>query len=451
MSYSIELTIYMIAELTSQNHSVPDPIQGIIELPIWLIETINTPAIRRMMFIRQLGLKAYLDFPGAIHTRYSHSLGTMHLAGRMADMLSTKMKRKGKEMISSSLNDNKNNIAAAGFFHDVAHGPFSHAVDFVMQKIIGKTHEQLAEEIIKKFIPSSIEDWGINRNAIVQLIMPKKHRHPFLGQLINGPLDSDKLDYLLRDAYHVGLRYSFDLNQFLRSYTIIGDEQDISGCILGLDPRKESIVTAELFIMIWKSMYDLVYYAERSRIAEKMLEKAILLNQDDETIKEAFKLNEFLKFDDEAMLSLIERLGETEHLLAPRDPRRLYSKVIEKELNKDTFDMTTKFLAELGGNSDKLSDVLSLQLNDEFTLHKYELICDIVKSRVPREIYLDEVDESLHEVELRARSDVIGAIRPRNVIKVYAAPPVQERVKTRDINEKLQNMIEGSLDYGKAD
>jgi len=67
---------------------VTDPIHGTIEMPRWLVNISKEKAVRRMMFIRQLGLKAYVDFPGAIHTRYSHLLGVMHLSGEIVDLLS---------------------------------------------------------------------------------------------------------------------------------------------------------------------------------------------------------------------------------------------------------------------------------------------------------------------------------------------------------------------------
>ena len=123
----------------------PDPIQGTIELPQWLVNIKDERAIRRMMFIRQLGLKAYMDFPAAIHTRYSHALGTMHLAGECADLLYTKMKNKG--IVAKNLDSNKENLIAAGFFHDIGHGPFSHAVDYVMKTITNKSHEEMCEDM----------------------------------------------------------------------------------------------------------------------------------------------------------------------------------------------------------------------------------------------------------------------------------------------------------------
>jgi uncharacterized protein len=329
-----------------QTHQLPDPIQGTIEFPPWLVSINDVPSVRRMMSIRQLGLKAYMNFPGAIHTRYSHALGTMHLAGNMVDMLSNKMRKKGKELIATNLVNNKNNVMAAGFLHDIGHAPFSHAADYVLKLMTGKSHEEMAEEIINQKIPSEIENWGITKNSVIQLIGPKTHDFPFLHQIIDGPLDSDKLDYLLRDAYHVGLRYSFDLSHFSRSYTVIGKEDDLSGCILGLDYTRQAIVTAELFIVIWKSMYDLVYLVEQSRIAEKMLEKAFLLHKTDSIIRDMFQLEEFVRGDDESMLARLKKTGsDINRFIAAEDPKRLYIPMFESELTKKYFKMPSDFIA----------------------------------------------------------------------------------------------------------
>lgn len=430
----------------SQSYYFPDPIQGTIELPPWLVSIKDTPAVRRMMFIRQLGLKAYIDFPGAIHTRYSHALGTMHLAGRMTKMLIEKMQNKGKTHIAQNLKDNLNNIMAAGFLHDIGHAPFSHAADFVLKKITGKTHEELSEVIVKDKIPSEIEDHGITKSSVIQLIKTRGHRNPFLSHIINGPLDSDKLDYLLRDAYHVGLKYSFDLDHFLRSFTVLGENSDLSTCILGLDSTKQAIVTAELFIVIWKSMYDLVYFIKNSRIAEKMLEKAFLLNDNDPSIKEMFQLDNFLRCNDENMLDKLENMGtEIAQLLAPENPARLYKEVLDKELTETNYKMTPNFIAKLENDPDELADVLSLRLAEELGQSKYSIICDIVKSKAPREIYLDN-NGSSGEVYLRNKSDIVGIMKAKNTLKVYISPIILKQVEPKDIERKLVEMIEGDSD-----
>jgi len=434
--------------MSTQSHFVPDPIHGTIELPNWLVQIIHEPAIRRMMFIRQLGLKAYIDFPGAIHTRYSHALGTMHLSGKMIEMLCNKMRDKGMNIISDNLQNNKNNVMAAAFLHDVAHGPFSHVMDFVMRKISGKTHEELAENIILKVLPAELENWGITKNSLVQLIKGS-HEHQFLRQIINGPLDADKLDYLLRDAHHVGYRYSFDLDHFLRSYTILGEEKDMTKCVLGLDSSQQAIVTAELFLVIWRSMYDLVYHVEGSRICEKMLEKAMLLCKDDSAIRNTFDIQGFLDLDDEKLLSLLRNSKcNIKRLLAVRESGRMYTKVSQKELKESEFKMTTPFLSMLRKDPDELSDKLSLQLNRCLNKAKYTVICDIVRSRTPEQICLDEIGKDGQEVELSTKSKLVGAIQPINVLKVYVEPTVAKELKKDKIDNRVGELVEGGLNLG---
>jgi len=428
----------------SQSHYVPDPIQGTIELPHWLTVIKDEPVVRRMMFIRQLGLKAYMDFPGAIHTRYSHALGTMCLAGKMSEMLSEKLgNKRGKQVIAKNLKDNKNNIMAAGFLHDIAHAPFSHAADFVLRKITGKSHEELCEDIIKTKIPSEIENWGITKSSVIQLIISRAHNYPFLSQIINGPLDSDKLDYLLRDAYHVGLKYSFDLDHFLRSYTVLGEEDELKNCILGLDLTQQAIVTAELFLVIWKSMYDLVYFVEQSRISEKMLEKAFLLCKDESSVRDMFKIDDYVEANDESMSEQLKKMGSNiAQFLAFEDPKRLYSDQLQLELNKKKYKMKPGFFAELEDDPDELSDQLSLRLAEELKQEKYSLICDIVKSKAPREIYLDPANTKETEIQLRTKSDIVGALKARNMLKVYVRPTVLRNLNKKHIQEVLKTLVE---------
>jgi len=131
-----------------------DPLFGKIEIPQWLAKIKDEPATHRMMRIKQLGLKAFIDFPNANHTRYSHSLGTMFLAGRLADLLIKKEESRTagcRSRLKDNLKNNKNVLMAAGFFHDIGHGPFSHVLDFVLEEKFKRSHEEIATEIVKGF------------------------------------------------------------------------------------------------------------------------------------------------------------------------------------------------------------------------------------------------------------------------------------------------------------
>lgn len=287
---------------------------------------------------------------------------------------------------------------------------------------------------------------------MIQLIGPRTHNYPFLSHIINGPLDSDKLDYLLRDAYHVGLKYSFDLDNFLRWYVVLGEEENLEHCVLGLENTKQAVVTAELFLVIWKSMYELVYFAEQSRIAEKMLEKAFLLREDDQAIKGMFDIDNYVKGNDESMLSQLKKMGnDVVQLLAAENPKLLYSKKLEVELTakkpnvkltKNNFRMTSRFLAELENQPDELSDQLSLRLAEELRQEKYSLICDIIKSKAPKKIYLDNSGTSESEIELSTKSDIVGELKAKNLLKIYVAPTILKKIDYTHMSGTVKKLVE---------
>src|SRR2546422_4301713 len=140
-----------------------------IRPPPWLTAIETSTPVRRMTLIRQLGLKAYIDFPGAIHTRYSHALGVMELSGRLTDLLIAKLEKMGKPNSVSNLKSNRNTIAAAGFLHDIGHGPFSHAVDYPLRKFSKKTHEEISTVIVSHDL-RELEDHGIPIDSVNKII-----------------------------------------------------------------------------------------------------------------------------------------------------------------------------------------------------------------------------------------------------------------------------------------
>jgi HD superfamily phosphohydrolase len=424
-----------------------DPVHGRIEIPPWLTRIDRTPAVRRMMFIRQLGLKAYIDFPGAIHTRYLHGLGAMHLAGKISDLLAEKEKEKGHTAIAENLHASKNALMAAGFLHDIGHGPFSHAVDYAMKTISGKSHEDLAAEIIDKKLETLESHDHIPLSSIKQIIT-RNHKLRFISEIINGPLDVDKLDYLIRDAHNVGLRYNIDVDHFANSFTILGDVRDFEKCYLGLDDTPEAIITAEIFILIWKSMYDLVYYVEQSRIAEKMLEKAVLKGtEDNPNLSVHFTdLDKFIELNDDGLLSLLEQSGTfAKEVVSGVREKRLYENAkIDLLLNEEDVKMSGKFLTDLTSSEDgaSLGEDLTRKVCGELGIDPYQIICDIIKSRVPRRIDVDDIDPETKEPrELKEKSDILPHIEQRNVLKVYSHPGFttdEKRLRT-EVIKSIEN------------
>lgn len=395
-------------------------------MPSWLVRISKERSVRRMMFIRQLGLKAYVDYPGAIHTRYSHVQGVMHLAGRVVDLLHEYQEKNGKPDIAENLERNKANIMAAGFLHDIGHGPFSHVIDFVLKRFSGKSHEDIGAELINKF--DVLEKEGMSINSI-QKIISGKHDYPFISNIINGQLDVDKLDYLLRDAYHVGLKYSLDLNHFIKNFIILGvDKSPLTQCELGLKNTPQAIVTAEMFIVIWKSMYDLVYHVENSRIAEKMLEKSLLMRCEDDIdySKNFIDTKKFVELDDEKLLDELRNgSGLSAQLANGIRENQLYEKIEDYELDFKNYTFSNEFTSKIFDNSDELSDELSKSLAEKAKLGEYQIICDIVKSRTPKPIHIDNYNTAGEPIELKSESEIIKAIQTKFRLKIYLDPSLK--------------------------
>lgn len=427
---------------SSKRYLIPDPIAGMIELPTWLVKMRDEDAIRRMFFIRQLGLKAYIDYPGAIHTRYSHSLGTMHLAGKLTDLLIKKMDDKGNRVIAENLATNRDEIIAAGFLHDIAHGPFSHCVDYPLKLLNHLTHEELASKVIMEYLPDDFGNW-VDRQQVIKIIKGK-HDYPFISQIIDGPIDVDKLDYLLRDAHHVGLKYSFDLDHFLGSHTILGNQEELFTCKLGLENTPQSIVANEIFLVMWKGMYDLVYHIKDSRIAEKMLEKAILKNKNEEKIMESFqKIDKFIQLEDDKLLNILSGLNEeTNKIIKNIKKNELYKSSLTRDLDSKIFEMSPNFLKELE-NMNNLSENITNEINEKMGCAQYSCICDIVVSKAPKDIHLDELDNETGEYKLlRDKSNVVGALKSEKQILVYSDPTLNN-ISEDEIFNVVKEVVEG--------
>lgn len=429
--------------LVSRN-VVIDPVHGAIEIPSWLKKIIDYPAVRRMLFIRQLGLKGIIEYPGAFHNRYSHSLGVMHLANRLIDKLINKA---DSPDLRDVLKTNKNTVAAAAFFHDIGHGPFSHVLDYPLESICGRNHEEIAGEIISAFFREELEDEGIPHRRVISLIKGT-HRYSFLNKVINGPIDVDKLDYVLRDSYYVGLNFGFDLDFFLEQYAVLGDPQVLEECDLGLENSIEAIDCAEVFLLIWKTMYDVVYFAPNARVAEKMLEKAILIaaNLSNDFKQSLCEIKRFSELHDVNLLEILSNIGDFPKDVVRRIRENDLFKRVEivgwkslKELN-----LPASFVTRLSENPDALSDELSKKFCEEMGLDIYSVICDIIVSKTPKEEIHLLSPKKEEPLEIGLKSPIITTLREdrKVMVVIYLEPSKFEELRKKyGGNRRLQGRL----------
>jgi len=225
-----------------------DPVHGFITIPDELIfGLMNHPCFQRLTRIRQLGL-TYLVYPGALHTRFNHAIGAMHLMDEAIEIL----KQKGFEITP----EEKQAALAAILLHDVGHGPFSHALENSL--IHNVSHEDISLRLMEKL---DEEMNGQLRMAI--RIFKGTYKKKFLHQLVSSQLDVDRLDYLSRDSFFTGVSEGvIGTERILKMMTIANDD---------LAVEEKGIYSVERFIIARRLMYWQVYFHKTVVAAEQML------------------------------------------------------------------------------------------------------------------------------------------------------------------------------------
>jgi HD superfamily phosphohydrolase len=243
---------------------IRDPVHDVIafrlEMPTeaLLFRLLSAAEVQRLRRVRQLGL-ASLAYPGADHSRYSHSLGVMETARQIIEQL-----RRSFYMPEEDVAD----CLAAALLHDVGHGPFSH----VFERVSGVKHETLTERAILD--PDSdvhrilIEHDRAMPHRIVELMRCRSPRMYFCD-ILSSQLDADRLDYLLRDNLMTGSQYGdYDLTWLLHAFTIDESSQRLAIIAKGVS-------AVEAYLQARYHMYRNVYFHKVVRSAEGMVKLAL--------------------------------------------------------------------------------------------------------------------------------------------------------------------------------
>jgi HD superfamily phosphohydrolase len=363
---------------------VHDPIHGSIVIDGPFLEILDRHEMQRLHSIKQLGL-GNMVFPGANHTRFEHSMGVYHLAGRMAEALG--MDREDTQT-----------LRAAAFLHDICHPPFSHTMEEIMENETSMDHMELARKLIFGEVPTYLERDadllggtepiaellernGISADEVCNLIAnpltnddegldvfssPSTGKQSYFAskdyahQVIHGPVDADQMDYLIRDAHYTGVSHgAIDMDRLLSQMQIFNGKMVLN---------KGGIVAAEGLMVSRALMYTSVYYHKTVRIVEMMLTKAAEVSGLD--LSKLYLMNDFDLLS--ALLSSESR--KTSYLTRSVLYRRLYKKAYALY----TIDMTDDEKASLTKYTDYTSrKALETQIAEEASIDPTEVIVDM--------------------------------------------------------------------------
>ena len=241
---------------------INDPVFGFLNIPDGVLFTIlQHPYMQRLNRIRQLGLSFFV-YPGAMHSRFLHSLGAMHL---MHEAI-TSLCEKGVDITEKEATA----AMAAILMHDVGHGPFSHVFEEAGMLPAGMSHEDISlmmmEEIKEEFRTSAVND-GLEILTMAIDIFQDKYPKHFLHQLISSQLDVDRLDYLCRDSFFCGVTEGSVASARILKMMNVKDGR--------LVVEAKGIYSVEKFLVARRLMYWQVYLHHTSVAAEQVLIKIL--------------------------------------------------------------------------------------------------------------------------------------------------------------------------------
>jgi hypothetical protein len=293
-----------------------DPIHRFIELDGGEVALLELPVVQRLRRLRQLGL-AYLAFPSAEHSRFSHALGALAIGTRAFDALYAEV---------PAANARRRLLRASLLLHDLGHGPFSHACEAVLGvKHEARTHSILALPDVR----AALEALEVEPAAVLALVTGTAEADPVLRELVSGPnLDADRMDYLLRDAYFTGVALgTYDVEQLLASLRVL---ESGGRRALGIDGR--GMVALESFVLARYMMFATVYFHHTTRAFERVLGDVLTQLWPDPRKLDA--IDEFLAWDDFRVIDAIRDL-DSDEARALRERHTIYRLAAEFNAERD--------------------------------------------------------------------------------------------------------------------
>jgi HD superfamily phosphohydrolase len=232
----------------NKNKIFNDPIYGFITINHDIIfDLIEHPYFQRLRRIKQLGL-THLVYPGALHTRFHHALGTMHLMQKAIEVI----RSKGHTITE----EEAEGVSIAILLHDIGHGPFSHALEHSI--VNGISHE----EISTLFMDELNHKFKGKLNLALE-IFRNEYKKKFLYQLVSSQLDMDRIDYLKRDSFYSGVSEGeVNTDRLITMLNVKNDELVI---------EEKGIYSVEQFIIARRLMYWQVYLHKTVLSAENLL------------------------------------------------------------------------------------------------------------------------------------------------------------------------------------
>lgn len=345
-----------------------DNIHGIIEIPQYIKNIIDTKEFQRLRKIKQLGL-VYNVFISASHNRFEHSIGVYYLTNKYIEIL-----QKFNKNIIITEQEHKL-ICIAALIHDIGHGPFSHLFD----ELTTSCHEYRSIKIFQymnckynfNFTDDDIQFIGdiINPERINLLTKHKK----FLYQIVsnNNGIDVDRMDYILRDIKMTGLNYGIEIEQIMKNSLIIQNENKQLEIIF----KDKAYLQIQNFFWVRYTLYKNICNHITVRSLEAMIKDILIL------INPIFKITETIQKEDwENFILINDSIIDTAYFICQKDKTNLENQKIINLIDRINNRNLYRFKEEITSNKEIIEEKYS-KLNNTDILYDFSSIKYLSKEK----------------------------------------------------------------------
>ena len=443
--------------MQAKRQRIRDPLHDLIEFGcepfdqmLWRV--IQTPSFQRLRRVRQLGFSEYV-YPGATHTRFSHSLGVYHIAKHLLRVI---RERSDSAHFSDQL---AQHAIAAALVHDVGHGPFSHAFEDVGKQLNLKMvrHEDVSDAIIRSGDVGKVFD-GMHTGfgGVIADVIRAPGPSKIYGAVVSSQFDADRLDYMQRDRLMTGTQLGRIDFAWLMTNLEIGDipwgaGEDQFGTQQSFVLGEKSIHAAEAYVLGLFQLYPTVYCHKATRGAEKLFTALLLrifslardggknytrtnLPENHPLIvfaKNPDSLDNALSLDDSVIMGALALTAEAGDPLIQDFSRRLQKRILYK-----CIDVRERLLQKgiRAGNIALLVEEIRENIQEwTYTNQDQDKPTRILVDAGKREPYkrIEEEKGPLNQIRIKTstgkivdineQSSIIEAIRPFEFFRVYTA------------------------------
>ncbi len=371
---------------------IRDPVHGYVKMTEVERDLIDSAFVQRLRRVHQLA-GSYLVYPGAVHTRFEHVVGTMHVAGQIANSL---------RPTSDVGADQVQEIRIAALLHDVGHGPFSHMYEEVLADKTDVTHEDISQRIVlETSICDILEKHGFTPKKMSAFAVGKQNaRPPFMNEIIAGGLSADLMDYLLRDSYFTGVEYGkVDVQRVIDSLQVAGGHLAIEDA---------GLYAFEALLLARYQMFKAVYFHRTVRAAELMMVHSMKLADEALGLTDLSDLDRYLELTDEIVLQRLATLKPSTPAL--KEAKRLALDFRNRNLVKCVFERLVQRKDRVVGQifaNEKVREQVTSDLAETAKVDPMHIYLDVPTTPSVPYTSSSEVLTSIRLVEMGGRKHVV--------------------------------------------